>query len=411
MRIRRVLAIPAFARYWTGDTVVRVVDQLSQIAILWYLAMHGHSAQKLGWYVFWTMAPVILGGPMVEALFRRFSVRAVMVSDLSVRALAYGFLAAAVFGWHSPGVPWRDFDTFAVVNALVFMATVAGGPNLWSRLVPAEQTDGAVAAEQVGWNAAGLAGPLLAGLLAVRLGMWAVLGLASTLLVLAAVNLMRVPLTGEEDVPAPAEASEGGGRRVWAVVRSHSDVAISTGLFWFINLTQGFLWVLWPLIASQFWHGSGVLYGAMVTTEGAGALLGSLVVPSWLASVPLLTRILAAEAVAGTFMILSVPGLNHPWWTFVALFMSAFLGAAPATWALQARFDATTTVERPAVMTYIRTFLHTAGPIGSLLAGWVWTSAGAAELLLAAVAVQTVPAAVLLAHRLLSRRSLGRGGK
>ncbi len=393
MRIWRILTLPAFARYWTGDTAVRLVDELTAVAILWYLAAYGHSARELGWYAFWTAAPVLAGGPLMATLFRRFPVRTIMVGDFAIRSLRYGVLAVALAAARPGTVHWIWFDMAAAAQALVFMATAAGGPALWPQVVPGPLLKHAMQAEQIGWNIAAVLGPLAAGLVMQRLGLWIILATASALLALAAWNLAQVSLNAGTRTPvAPLRTSRRvTAREVSRIMRAHPPLWQSTALFWSLNFVQGFLWVLWPLLAHAFWNSPGMLYTALLTTQAVGTLSGSVLLPTVVRRPILLQRILLTESLAGMAMILVLLGLRHPQWAFIAVFVSACLGGSSPFWAMQIRFHATTTEERPVVMTYIRTALQTAGPLGGLLAGFAWHSQRAGILVSGAALTLTLP--------------------
>jgi hypothetical protein len=204
-------------------------DQLIQVAILWYLAKYGHSAYALGWYVFSTEAPVVIGGPFVALLFRKLHVRAVMVLDFAIRSASYGFLAFTLLVTPAQQVAWWKFDVVASINAIVFMATSAGGPNLWQRLVPSSGMDQVIQAEQIGWNVAALLGPLGAGLLTNFIGLPAIVASTAVIFGAAAINLGTLRLrSGAGDSPSKAERV--GFTEAWSRVLGEPALLVTTGV-------------------------------------------------------------------------------------------------------------------------------------------------------------------------------------
>ena len=399
MPMWRVLSIPVYLRYWLGDLAAGTFDQLIQVAILWYLAKYGHSAYALGWYVFSTEAPVVIGGPFVALLFRKLHVRAVMVIDFAIRSASYGFLAFTLLVAPAQQVAWWKFDVVASINAIVFMATSAGGPNLWQRLVPSSGMDQVIQAEQIGWNVAALLGPFGAGLLTNFIGLPAIVASTAVIFGAAAINLGTLRLrSGAGDSPSKAERV--GFTEAWSRVLGEPALLVTTGVFWIANLVSGFQAVLWPLIVRLFWHGSASLYGALLTAGSVGGLVGSITLAGWKGSGSLLRRVLACEFTAGVLMLLFLPGLTAPLWGFAAMFMTAAIGAATATWVLQLRFKLIEEAERPSILAYIRTALHTAAPVGGLLAGMLWHLAWTPALLAGCVAAATIPNAIglLVSH-------------
>lgn len=393
MPMWRVLSIPAYLRYWLGDLAAGTFDQFIQVAILWYLAKYGHSAYALGWYVFSTEAPVAIGGPFAALLFRKLHVRAAMVLDFAIRSASYGFLACSLLVAPATQVAWWKFDVVAAINALVFMATSAGGPNLWQQLVPPSGMDQAIQAEQIGWNIAGLLGPIGAGLLANFIGLPAIVASTAVIFGAAAINLGTLRVRGGTTQQA-SKVVQVGFRQALTRILGEPTILVTTGVFWIANLVSGFMAVLWPLVVQVFWHGSAALYGALLTVGSVGALVGSITLAGWKGRGSLVRRALALELAAGALMLLYLPGLTTPAWSFAARFMTAAVGAATATWVLRLRFDLIDEAERPSILAYIRTALHTAAPVGGLLAGMLWHPAWAPILLVSCAATSIVPNAI-----------------
>jgi len=411
MRMWRIVSVPAFRRYWFGDIGSGLMAEVLQVAVMWHLTAFGHAPQGVGWFGFFSAAPVVIGGPLVAHLFRRWSVRSVMVLELLIRMLGSGFLAALLLTATGHAVPFWAFDLVAGLGALFLMASSAGGPSLWPQLLPERQIGHAMQAEQFGWNLVSAIGPLVAGWLIAGVGLAAIAAVAAVLFALCSVNLATIPLMGQgRQVVLERGGADGGKvREVWRTIARERALWLTTGLFWVLNAVGGLESVFLPLIVHAFWHGGAWLYGALLGTGAIGGLIGSLTLAS-AQSGHLLRKVMFWEFLASAAMLLLLPGLRDPVFAFGGLGISSAIGAATATWALRLRFDATGEAERPAVLSYIRTGLWTASPCGALLGGLVWRPAAAGVALMSLAALGGLAAAGGWPRRTVARRRSARHG-
>ena len=282
MRMWRIVSVPAFRRYWFGDIGSGLMAEVLQVAVMWHLTAFGHAPQGVGWFGFFSAAPVVIGGPLVAHLFRRWSVRSVMVLELLIRMLGSGFLAALLLTATGHAVPFWAFDLVAGLGALFLMASSAGGPSLWPQLLPERQIGHAMQAEQFEWNLVSAIGPLVAGWLIAGVGLAAIAAVAALLFALCSVNLATIPLTGQgrQVVLERARADGAMVREVWRAIARERAIWLTTGLFWVLNAVGGLESVFLPLIVRAFWHGDAWLYGALLGTGAIGGLVGSLTLAS-----------------------------------------------------------------------------------------------------------------------------------
>ncbi len=392
----RIFGLAAYRRYWFGDLGAGILGEILQVAATWYLA--GWSPRAVGWYQFFAAAPVLIGGALLAQLFRRASVQTVMVLDLVARAFAYALLGAALLLAARSAIPLWAFDLAAAWTALFLMASSAGGPSLWPRLLAGQDVGRAMQAEQLGWNLSAIAGPLMAGLVVTATGLPAI-SLAGAMVFLGlALNLLTLPLRPPDGLAQPATlgAPQAGMRDVWRIVVGQRALLLPTLLFWVLNLVGGLQGVFLPLIVHTFWRGPAWLYGALLGVGAFGGVLGSVTLAGAQRG-DLLRKVTAWEMVASLASLLLLPGLHRPLFAFVALGISGAIGASTATWVLRLRFDATGEQERPVVLAYIRTFLYAASPLGALVAGSVWRPASAATWLAAGSGLMFAAAALSLA--------------
>ena len=119
------------------------------------------------------------------------------------------------------------------------------------------------------------------------------------------------------------------------------------------------------------------------------ARTASITLAGWKSRGALLRRVLVFESAAGILTLLYLPGPTTPEWSFAAKLVTAAVGATTATWVLRLRFELIGEVERPSILAYIRTALHTAAPVGGVLAGMLWHPACTPYLLLGCAAADS----------------------
>lgn len=376
---------PRFVRYWLGDVLAIFVSQIIQIAVLWHLAGRIHATHELGWFVFFSMVPVLIGGYLASWAFSRIGIQATMTGDLALRGVIWGALGGILLieGHVLPVI----YYTASALNGFTFMATVAGGPNIWPRLLPASKIDKAMAMEQVGWNMGALGGPVVgAGLV-----MWVPLGLilviSGVVYVGCAVNLGTLSLReeGRESQAPTATLWEAVG-----IIVRHRDLWLSTITAWFANGGAGILVVLVPLLV-RFWHGTALWYGGLSLVEAWAGIVGAALSPRVVWPKILALRFIGAQLLAGASLTLLWLGVAHPLWGYIGFFLSAMFGSVSSVVALKIRFERTTLADRPAVMTVVRSFLHLSGPFGALGAGLLFAHLSFQEIISIAVALSILP--------------------
>ena len=402
MSFFRAFLVSAFRRYWLGELVGGLGSQVLEVSIVWYLASRG-GAREVGWFLFWSQLPVALGGPIGGELLRRMGARAGMVLELGVRALGFGAFGLCLL--RGFGAAWV-YDAVGAGTALLGLVPAAGGPSLWPALVSSGELAGAAQGEQIGWNAAALVGPVLAGgLLAARVPLgWIALG-GAALFLAAAVNLGTLDLVqGDETQNAAGQGAALAWRQALLAIAGSEALWLPTALFWLLNLVNAAIGTFLPLIVRDAWHAGAASYGLWVAASAAGGLIGGLTLAG--SGEPCLGRVLRWELGASALTLLLVPGLRWPILAIAGTALPSWIGAATATWVLRLRLAATDEPERPLVFAYIRTALWTASPLGSLLAGLLWRRAWGPALVAGGAGLMVLGClGGLLALRGLRRRS------
>lgn len=364
-----ILQYPQFLRYWIGDTASTWCSTAFQVALYWTLAIHSHGAQELGWLSFWSTAPVLVGGPIVARLFPHFGVRPVMVADFGLRGGVYGALAVWLT-WHGAGQGDWFIYTGSAAMGLTFIANASGGPSFWPRLLPAADLPLAMKWEQTGWNVSAVGGSITGGLLAMTIPLPQLALAASVIFLVAGLNLGTLPVRSGQKAEK-AHESRRSPFHPWSIVRADVRLWAPLLVFWWSNLGSGDLTVVEPVMIHD-WHAPAFFYGLLGATGAIMATVGAWFWPNRRSRRPMLTRLWLMETLAGLAILGYWVGLSDPAWAFIGNIVSAGLAGGTSVMVLQLRFDALPEDIRAVVLTHIRTVLHTAGPLGALIAGqWI----------------------------------------
>jgi len=229
-----------------------------------------HSSFWVGLGLFLTQGPVILLAPFSGALADRFDRRTLNLLSSLVSAAV-----TAMFGVLS----WAGIDSLAVWMALAllfglsFVAQMTIRATLTPSMVPPDTLLNATSLVQVGLQGAQFAGPLLATPILAAYGPAAAWAFCSVLYVISAVLCARI---GEV---------RGGGRRddggfgltvAYRYLRSRGAAWVAV---WAVALhcmlTMSYQGML-PMFVAVDLHAEPATYGALLTSIGLGAVIGSL---------------------------------------------------------------------------------------------------------------------------------------
>jgi len=268
----------------SANTISLVGNQLTYIAIPWFVLQTTGSAAKTGVAAFFTALPALLaaffGGPLVDRWgYKRTSVVADLASGLTV--------ALVPLLYHTVGL------AFWQLLALTFLGALLDTPGGTARdsLIPDLATLAGVRLERVNaigqtlWRVAGLFGPPLAGLLIALLGPSNVLFLdAASFAVSAALVAGTVPRSSA----ATSTAVPGETRSYLAELRAGLDFIRGDRLlatlivsFTLLNaLGEPLFGVVLPVYARRI-YGSAVDLGFMLAAFAGGGLLGTALFGVW----------------------------------------------------------------------------------------------------------------------------------
>jgi predicted MFS family arabinose efflux permease len=274
---------PAVRRLSAGMLLSRTGDQLTTIALVWFVLDLTGSGAAVGLVLLCAGLPPVVTGPLLGRVLDRWPLRRVMVADNLARAA----LVAAIPTLHWLGrldLPLLYGLTLAA-GALV-PATDVGVRVALPRLVDQAELERANVLVSVGDQASALVGPALGGLLVGLVGAPPVLlGDAASFLAMAAL-VGPLPDAAGPAVPPPATGP--------ATRAPLADPTVRTvlGLTLVYFLAYGPLEPALPLYSRDMLQAGAGGYGLLWSAFGAGALAG-------LATVPAVGRLRPGLALAG----------------------------------------------------------------------------------------------------------------
>lgn len=268
----------------SANTISLVGNQLTYIAIPWFVLQTTGSAAKTGIAAFFTALPALLaaffGGPLVDRWgYKRTSVVADLASGLTI--------ALVPLLYHTVGL------AFWQLLALTFLGALLDTPGGTARdsLIPDLAALAGVRLERVNaigqtlWRVAGLFGPPLAGLLIALLGPSNVLFLDAVSFALSAALVAGIV---PRSSAATSTAVPGEARSYLAELRAGLDFIRGDRLlttlivsFTLLNaLGEPLFGVVLPVYARRI-YGSAVDLGFMLAAFAGGGLLGTALFGVW----------------------------------------------------------------------------------------------------------------------------------
>lgn len=267
---------PGFARLWGAHTLGQLGERVHQLGLMWWTMATTGSVAWTGAMLVATTLPTVFLGPVAGTLADRFERRSLMLSSLVLRALVVGVLA---------GLAWQD--TLSIPIALIGSALLAALTTLFSpaalaalpRVVgPAHVLRGTSLMES-SMQGSALVGPVLGGLLVAAVGTGGAFAVNAFSLLVAALCLLGLPLSGRADAGAREGFFQaiGGGFRL---LRRDPTVAGVLGCFAAVNIFTMPVILFLPYFAKEVFAVGAKGLGYMEASLGLGMLLAALVFAS-----------------------------------------------------------------------------------------------------------------------------------
>jgi MFS family permease len=381
-----LLADPAFLRVWLTGGIAGVLRWLELLAISVYVLEVGGSPFLVALMTFLRMAPMFLFGIPAGALADRYDRKRLLIIALLVLAGAAGVLAFLALqgrialwqigvGTFLSGMFWAS--EFPVRR--IMLGEIAGVARL-SR---------AMALESATSNATRMLGPALGGVLMQATGLYGVYALGALLYLVSAVLVL--PVAYRSAGAAGAGSLLAMLRDGWRFARSERLIVGTLAVTLIVNLWGWAYITMVPVIGEEVLMLSPVLIGALMSTEGLGALIGALLVARY--DRP--RRYLQIYTASSAAFLLGVLAFALSAWFPLSLALMLFCGIGIAGFAVMQTtlvFLAAPAAVRSRAMGLLTVAIG-GGPIGMLYVGVLADWLGAS----AAVACLAVQGLILLA--------------
>lgn len=365
-----------FRRYYAGQAVSQVGSWMQSVAIMWLAYRLSGSTAATGTIGFLAMVPFLAVTPLAGALSDRVSRRALLTRvQLALFALA---ALLTLFTWldHMTLV---QLGVFAFAQGVLSAIEVTTRHSFFAELID-DKTDlpNAIALNSVNINATRLIGPALGGLAIAWMGEALCFGLNAVSYLAVVVQLQRIAPREAVRNPSHEPFLEGlaqGWRHAWNSPVVWPLVLVVGAVSFTINPYS----VLMPAIVVQTFSRGAEMHGLFVTSVGAGALAGAVLLARresvrGLSGYVLITATCAAAGAIGFSFAAPMRSLE-----LSALCMALLGFGLMGTSASVNTIIQTVTDDhlRGRVVSVYSTFFTGAVPLGHLSAGWVAERIGA----------------------------------
>jgi hypothetical protein len=268
-----------FLIVWFGQLVSLLGSALTGFALgVWVFQRTGSETQFALTFLFLVLPRVLLG-PFAGALVDRWDRRIAMIvgdtgAALSTLAIALLLFAGQLQVWHVY-IATAVSAAFSTLQRPAYSAAVA-------QLIPQDQLGRASGLRRIAGSAADLLAPVLAGFLVVTIGIERVIliDVASFFVAVAALLFVRFPKPPARDVPPEAEPS------LWReALDGWRYIAVRPGLrgLMLMYAATSFLGVTTEVLLTPYVlaTNSPDVLGWVVSANGAGLLLGGLLLAVW----------------------------------------------------------------------------------------------------------------------------------
>jgi len=365
---------PLYALYG-ANTVSMIGNQLSNLAIPWFVLQTTGSATQTGITAFFSILPTVLaaffGGGFVDRLgFRHTSIIADLASGVTVALVPLLYALGLLEFW--------------LLLVLVFFGAVLDAPGATARqsLLPDLATlagmrlERASANTQVVERSSLLIGSPLAGVLIAVLGATNVLWLnATSFAVSAALVAIRIPAFPRPTADGPAQSYLSEMREGFGFIRRDRLLRALVITLMVTNLFDAAKTsVVFPVLADDVFD-SAVALGLIFGVSGGGAVIGALIY-GWIGH-----RLPRRPVFVLSFIMLALPSLLlvalPPLWVVLLIQGISGVAAGPLNPVLATlRYERVPVAMRGRVFGMTTAGAYSAMPLGVLLAGFALDSIG-----------------------------------
>lgn len=269
------LTITSYRKYWLGLMVLFFAGQLQATAQSWLAYQLTQSPLKLTLVLAMQSVPMFLLSMYSGVIVDRIQKRNVIVFTQTITTLVVGIVAVLIATNH---IQYWHLLVSSFIGGINGAFNMTARNAIIAELVPREKLYNAIALNNVGSNAAAIAGPAISGILIGSVGMQGAYYAAIVFYIVGIVMMGTLPLTGQL-------ARVHTGSMVKNLVegirylRGQRPVVILLLLELSLTLFGVIYSGLMPVFA-ELWNLKSEGYGFLLAASGIGSVLGSLAVAS-----------------------------------------------------------------------------------------------------------------------------------
>ena len=260
-----------FRLFWTGQSISSVGSWMQSVGLSWLVLELTNSPFRLGVVSALQFAPVLLfsavAGVVVDRTPKR---RLILGTQIALMLPAFALAGLAWTGW----VRYWHVATLAGVIGLVNALDMPSRQSFLVEMVGREDLLNGIALNSATFNSARVIGPALGGLLIARYGT-AVAFLLNALSFLAVVMTLTAVRVGSEAKPRRGTTIREELRDGVRYATRTPLVALILGLVFAVSTFAMNHGVLVPLFAREVLHEGVHVFGLLMASLGAGAVIGA----------------------------------------------------------------------------------------------------------------------------------------
>ena len=269
-QVKSPLYRPAFLRLWLGLMFSRMGDQLTLVALIWFVLQLTGSGIAIGLVVLCFQLPAIVASPLMGILLDRYQPRIVMAVDNFGRAC----IIAAIPVLYLTGTLqlWMAY-ALALCTGVLSPATSVGLNIIVPKIVPDAELERANSLSAISWDFSTLLGPAIAGFLIIFMGAPLVLLIDALSFLLMSVMALALPHIQRVNAPKARDSKRSGNLLGFGTLFRMKPVLLLSILTLLFLFMQGLTEVAIPVYSQKTLNSGSAGYGLLMTAFSIGSLL------------------------------------------------------------------------------------------------------------------------------------------
>ena len=248
----------------------RVGDQLTAVALIWFVLQLTGSAIAIGLVVLCFQLPAAIFSPLMGIFLDRYQPRIVMAVDNFGRAciiiaIPLLYLTGALQLW--------VVYALALCAGVLSPATNVGLNIIVPKIVPDAELERANSLSAISWDFSTLIGPAIAGFLIIFMGAPLVLLIDALSFLLMGVMVLALPHIQRVNTPRARDSKRPGNLLGFGTLFRMKPVLLLSILTLLFLFMQGLTEVAIPIYSQKTLNSGSAGYGLLMTASSIGALL------------------------------------------------------------------------------------------------------------------------------------------